>query len=81
MHSVSDRFGMRLSDVRLCPFLCIPKCPTRDYLAGGTEFSYGRALSIVDDLAAGYADAGSASAIGSRLSLRTGWSISGIFSR
>lgn len=52
-------FGMRLSDVRLCPFLCIPKCPTRDYLAGGTEFSYGRALSIVDDLAAGYADAGS----------------------
>ena len=37
---------------------CIPKSPTRDYLAGGTEFSYGGALSIVDDLAARYADAG-----------------------
>lgn len=58
MPSVYDRFRDAARRCPALPFLCIPKSPTRDYLTDGTEFSYGQALSIVDDLAARYADAG-----------------------
>ncbi|MCX4149949.1 MULTISPECIES: AMP-binding protein [Paraburkholderia] len=40
------------------PFLCYPSSPTRSYMPDGCELSYGHGLTIVDDLAARYRDAG-----------------------
>jgi hypothetical protein len=58
MSSVYDRFRDAARRCPDLPFLCIPKGPARDYLAGGAEFRYGQALTIVEELATRYADAG-----------------------
>jgi crotonobetaine/carnitine-CoA ligase len=58
MSSIYDRFRDAARRCPDLPFLCIPKGPARDYLAAGAEFRYGQALSIVEELATEYADAG-----------------------
>ena len=81
MSSIYDRFRDAARRCPDLPFLCIPKGPARDYLAGGAEFRYGQALSIVEELATRYADAGYG--VGHRVAivLENRRSIFGTFSR